>query len=65
VDIRSYKPSIQGNKLQIKRAVAAIEKSKKPLFRLNRILTPQAKLLCIFIGRYTVEFKFIGKKIRL
>ena len=31
VDIRSYKPSIQGNKLQIKRAVAAIEKSKKPL----------------------------------
>ena len=31
VDIRSYKPSVQGNKLQIKRAVAAIEKSKKPL----------------------------------
>ena len=31
VEIRSYKPSVEGNKLQVKRAVAAIEKSKKPL----------------------------------
>ena len=31
VDIRSYKPSVQGNKLQIKRAIAAIRNSKKPL----------------------------------
>lgn len=31
VDIRSYKPSVEGNKLQIKRALAAIKNSKKPL----------------------------------
>jgi len=31
VDIRGYKPSFSGNKLQIKRAVEAIEQSKKPL----------------------------------
>lgn len=36
VDIRSYKPSIQGNKLQIKRAVAAIEKSKKASYLCGR-----------------------------
>ena len=31
VNIRSYKPSVEGNKLQIKRAIAAIEKSERPL----------------------------------
>lgn len=30
-DIRSYKPSIVGNKLQIKRVCSAIEKARKPL----------------------------------
>lgn len=31
VEIRSYKPSIVGNKLQIKKAVEALKNSKKPL----------------------------------
>ena len=31
VEIRSYKPSVYGNKLQIKKAVEALKKSKKPL----------------------------------
>ncbi len=31
VNIRSYKPSVEGNKLQIKRAAAAIAKSERPL----------------------------------
>jgi acetolactate synthase-1/2/3 large subunit len=31
VDIRGYKPSIKGNKLQIKRAIEAIAESEKPL----------------------------------
>lgn len=31
VEIRSYKPNIMGNKLQIKKAVEALKKSKKPL----------------------------------
>ena len=31
VEIRSYKPSVVGNKLQIKKAVEALKKSKKPL----------------------------------
>ena len=51
VDIRSYKPSVQGNKLQIKRAVAAIEKSKKPLICAGGgIFTAGAEnLLCEFM----------------
>lgn len=31
VEIRSYKPSVYGNKLQIKKAVEALKNSKKPL----------------------------------
>ena len=51
VDIRSYKPSVQGNKLQIKRAIAAIEKSKKPLICAGGgIFTAGAEnLLCEFM----------------
>lgn len=45
-DIRSYKPSIEGNRLQIKRALTAIGKSKKPLICAGGgIFTAQAQEL--------------------
>lgn len=31
IDIRSYRPKVEGNKLQVKRIAEAIEKSKRPL----------------------------------
>ena len=31
IEIRSYKPSISGNKLQVKKAAAALEKAERPL----------------------------------
>ena len=44
VDIRSYKPSIQGNKLQIKRAVAAIRKERKSLLSVRaEVSLPQVR----------------------
>lgn len=53
VDIRSYKPSVEGNKLQIKRAIVAIKNSKKPLICAGGgIFTAGAEvLLCEFAKR--------------
>ncbi len=56
VNIRSYKPSVEGNKLQIKRAIAAIEKSERPLICAGGGLftANAADLMCEFAERTNI-----------